>query len=42
MKGKGDFAGFIFLNDNLSISYYTPSASNIPDLEKALVTFKWE
>jgi hypothetical protein len=27
---------------NLSISYYTPQASRIPDLEKALVTFKWE
>jgi hypothetical protein len=38
----GEFAGFIFLTDTLSISYYTPLASNIPDLEKALITFKWK
>lgn len=39
---NGEFAGFIFLTDQLSISYYTPLASHIPDLEKALVTFKWK
>jgi hypothetical protein len=36
------FAGVIFLADNLSVSYYTLLASRIPALEKALVTFKWE
>ena len=42
LNWDGKFAGLIFLTDKLFIAYYTPLVSNIPDLEKALVTFKWE
>jgi len=36
------YAGIVFLSNNLYIAYYTTQASRIPDLEKALVTFKWD
>jgi hypothetical protein len=42
LNQDGQFAGIIFITDYLSIAYYTHSAFLISNLEKALVTFKWE
>jgi hypothetical protein len=36
------YAGRIFLSDNVYISYYTKAVSLLPELQKALVSFKWE